>query len=190
MFPTSQPSAFMKILVLTFALAFASPAAAQHGPQHGHGAKGHGSPYAGQESRDIKALSEQEVKDLLGGAGMGFAKAAELNRYPGPMHALELADPLELTPAQRGRLAALLKAHKERARELGVRVVELERQLDRLFASAKADAAGVDRLSAAIGEVQGRLRAEHLRTHLETTAQLTSAQVERYVTARGYLASR
>ena len=31
------------------------------------------SPYAGQESRDIKALSRDEVGSLLSGEGMGFA---------------------------------------------------------------------------------------------------------------------
>jgi hypothetical protein len=44
------------------------------------------SPYAGEQGRAIKALSQKEVSDLLDGAGMGYAKAAELNRYPGPMH--------------------------------------------------------------------------------------------------------
>ena len=39
-------------------------------------------PYAGQEQRSIKSLSEQEVSGLLSGAGAGFARAAELNGYP------------------------------------------------------------------------------------------------------------
>ena len=30
-------------------------------------------------------LSPQEVKQYLSGAGMGYAKAAELNHFPGPM---------------------------------------------------------------------------------------------------------
>jgi hypothetical protein len=47
-------------------------------------------PYAGQQSRAIKALSQDEVRQYLEGAGLGYAKAAELNRYPGPMHVLEL----------------------------------------------------------------------------------------------------
>lgn len=37
------------------------------------------SPYAGQQTREVKALSTQEVDDYLNGRGMGFAKAAELN---------------------------------------------------------------------------------------------------------------
>ena len=46
----------------------------------------HASAYAGQQSRAIKSLSEQDVDDLLAGRGAGFAKAAELNGYPGPAH--------------------------------------------------------------------------------------------------------
>ena len=72
-------------------------ALAQHSPQH----HAQSNPYAGDQARDIKALSQQEVKQYLSGAGMGFARAAELNRYPGPMHVLELSDQLALTPEQR-----------------------------------------------------------------------------------------
>jgi len=117
---------------------------------------------------------------------MGMAKAAELNRYPGPSHALELADRISLSPKQREELGALMQRHKAQARKLGERVVALERELDALFAKRGPTAAEVERLSLAIGEAQGRLRAEHLRTHLETTALLTPAQVDRYVEARGY----
>ena len=55
------------------------------------------SSYAGQEMRAIKSLSPQEVADLLAGRGMGLAKAAELNHYPGPRHVLDLARELDLT---------------------------------------------------------------------------------------------
>ena len=49
------------------------------------------SPYAGEEGREIKALSAADVDAYLTGQGMGFAKAAELNGYAGPKHVLELA---------------------------------------------------------------------------------------------------
>ena len=58
------------------------------------------SPYAGEELRSIKSLSSQEIDSLKSGQGMGFAKLAELNHYPGPKHVLELADDLGLTPVQ------------------------------------------------------------------------------------------
>ena len=164
-------------------LGAAMPAGAQQG-HTGHGASA--SPYAGQQSRDIKALSEQEVSDLLAGAGMGFAKAAELNRYPGPTHALEQADRLGLSPGQREKLGAIMKRHKADAKALGARVVALERELDALFATGKPTPAAVDRATLAIGEASARLRSEHLKTHLETTALLTPEQVARYTQARGY----
>ena len=46
-------------------------------------------PYSGQQGRMIKALSSKEVQGLLQGKGMGMAKAAELNQYPGPRHVLD-----------------------------------------------------------------------------------------------------
>src|SRR3954453_5821878 len=51
-------------------------------------------PYAGMESRPIKTLSTTEIADYLSGKGMGFARAAELNHYPGPAHVLALASEL------------------------------------------------------------------------------------------------
>lgn len=167
-------------MLLAFALA-AAPALAQH--SH-HGAPS--SPYAGQQHREIKALSEKEVKDLLEGAGMGYAKPAELNRYPGPSHALELARELGLTPGQRERLEGLMKRHKAEARELGARVVSLERELDRLFATRSVDERSLERVLLEIAQAQARLRGSHLKAHLETTALLTPEQVQAYAKARGY----
>src|SRR5216684_672751 len=65
------------------------------------------SPYAGQESRAIKALSEAEIDDLMNGRGMGLAKAGELNGYPGPIHVLDMGAELGLTQEQRAALAAI-----------------------------------------------------------------------------------
>jgi hypothetical protein len=36
-------------------------------------------PYAGMQTRPIKALSDQQIADLRAGRGMGLALAAELN---------------------------------------------------------------------------------------------------------------
>jgi hypothetical protein len=72
------------------------------------------SPYAGQQTREIKALSAQEIDDLLNARGMALAKAAELNGYPGPLHSLELADKLGLSPEQL-RAIKDIKAREEAA---------------------------------------------------------------------------
>jgi len=93
------------------------------------------SPYVHDQSRTIKALSDQEMADYAAGKGMGFAKAAELNGYPGPAHVLELADDLTLSPLQRERTAALFRRMQTRASALGARLVDEERTLDELFAA-------------------------------------------------------
>jgi hypothetical protein len=74
-------------------------------------------PYAGMQSRPIKALSEQQVVDPGAGRGMGLALAAELNGYPGPSHVLELADKLELTADQRASVQSLFDSMKARYRQ-------------------------------------------------------------------------
>lgn len=143
-------------------------------------------PYAGQQHRDIKSLSPAEVADLLSGQGMGLAKAAELNGYPGPAHVLEHAQALALTPQQRSASEALMQRHKARARDIGTALVEAERALDQAFASGRVGAALLARLTAHIGALQAQLREEHLRTHLEQTALLDKGQIERYGQLRGY----
>jgi Spy/CpxP family protein refolding chaperone len=148
------------------------------------------SPYAGQQSRDIKALSGAEQADLLAGKGMGLAKAAELNGYPGPAHVLELADQLALTAEQRARTQALWQSMDARARAIGQQVVDAERELDALFVSRQVTrermAAELDR----IGALQAQLRAVHLEAHLEQERILTPEQTSRYATLRGYAGAR
>ena len=43
-------------------------------------------PYAGQQARTIKALSDEEIAGLRNGEGMGMAKPAELNGCPRVQH--------------------------------------------------------------------------------------------------------
>jgi hypothetical protein len=143
-------------------------------------------PYGGQQSRDIKGLSAQEIEQYRAGAGMGYAKAAELNRYPGPMHVLELADRLKLSPAQRTATKQLMDAHKAEARTIGAKLVEAEMRLEALFRSGKVEEAG---LAKAVGEaaaLQGEYRLSHLETHRRMRALLSEEQVARYDQLRGY----
>ncbi len=85
------------------------------------------SPYTGEEQRAIKALSEEEIKDLLEARGMGLAKAAELNSYPGPLHVLQLAAELGLSDAQRKATDSLYASMRQRALSIGRQIVEAER---------------------------------------------------------------
>lgn len=143
-------------------------------------------PYAGQHMRAIKALSDDDMKAYQHGQGHGFAKAAELNGYPGPLHTLELASELKLSDEQRTRSQALLTQHKAEARRLGAELIAAERALDQAFASRSIDTETLNQLTRTAGEKLAQLRAEHLQTHLAQTALLTPQQIERYQTLRGY----
>jgi len=144
------------------------------------------SPYAGQEGREIKALSESEIEQLRSGAGMGLAKPAELNGYPGPRHVLELAEELELTPEQRLRVEGIFETMHADAVARGEELIESERQLEESFSRGEVDPGRLrDRLDQ-IGVVRARLRLAHLAAHLETKAALTPEQTRRYSQLRGY----
>src|SRR5437867_1305997 len=73
-------------------------------------------PYAGQERREIKALSTDEIQAYQDGQGMGFAKAAELNQYPGPKHVLELASKLRLSEQQKAEAQKIYERMHAEAR--------------------------------------------------------------------------
>lgn len=162
------------------AIALPLSAAAQHN---------HPQPYAGLDSRPVKALSPEQLADLRAGRGMGLALPAELNGYPGPTHVLELAGPLGLTPEQRTRTESLVAAMKAEAIPLGERLIADETALDRLFAEKRATVGTLDTAAANVGIAQAALRAAHLRYHLDMMAVLTPEQVARYVALRGYAGS-
>src|SRR6187431_2504520 len=143
-------------------------------------------PYAGMQTRPIKALSEQQVADLGAGRGMGLALAAELNGYPGPMHVLELADKLELTADQRANIKALFESMRAEAVPLGSKLIEQEADLDKQFASRTITLESLKASTAAVGATQGLLRETHLKYHLSTVSVLTSSQMQRYAELRGY----
>jgi hypothetical protein len=143
-------------------------------------------PYAGLQTRAVKTLSAQEIDDLRNGRGMGMARAAELNGYPGPMHVLELAGALALNEAQRARVAALFDAMKAEAVPLGERLIAQEKELDRQFAEKTITPAGLQAITASIATAQGALRATHLKYHLLTHEVLSSEQVRQYAVRRGY----
>jgi Spy/CpxP family protein refolding chaperone len=143
-------------------------------------------PYAGQQARTIKALSDEDIAALLKGEGMGYAKAAELNGYPGPKHVLDFARQLKLTAAQLEQVQAIFEKMSVAAKPLGAELVERERLLDQLFRSGQITPDRLAAETAAIAELRGRLRSVHLSAHLETRALLTTVQRGLYEHLRGY----
>jgi len=144
------------------------------------------SPYAGQQARDIKSLSKSDVEGYLGGKGMGFAKAAELNGYPGPKHVLEFADELGLTERQRMETQALFDDMQKKASSLGAELVAEERRLDELFANGSVDRQTLEAVVTSIGSLRAAIRFEHLAAHLRQTDILSKEQVRKYSQLRGY----
>jgi Spy/CpxP family protein refolding chaperone len=144
------------------------------------------SPYAGHETREIKALSQDEIKGYLSGDGMGFAQAAELNHYPGPKHVLQLADQLQLSEEQRRKTRAVFEEMNSKAVNLGSQLVEKERLLDYRFAASNISAAELAELVTEISDLQGKIRAVHLQAHVAQRAVLTPDQIRIYDAHRGY----
>jgi len=176
--PTNPKTAIVATALA--ALVTAMPAAAEPA-----GAD-HPQPYAGLQTRPIKALSDAQIDDYRYGRGMSLALAAELNGYPGPRHVLDLAGPLGLTAAQIQQAQAAFDSMRNEAIGLGERIVAEEAALDRLFAEAMATPDSVEALTASIAQMTGRLRFTHLRVHLALRDLLTDAQVVAYETLRGY----
>jgi hypothetical protein len=168
----------MRLLAAVLMILLTGSAVAQH--LHGQ------SPYAELHQRPIKALSDQQLSDLQAGRGMSLALAAELNGYPGPLHVLELADRLQLSPDQAQLVHGLYDAMKKEAIGVGEKLIAAEVELDRQFAEGKITPVVLASLTAQIGERQGELRAVHLKYHLTTAELLTPDQKRRYGELRGY----
>jgi LTXXQ motif family protein len=142
--------------------------------------------YAGMQTRSIKALSDQQIADLKVGRGMSMALPAELNGYPGPVHVLELADRLELTPDQRASIQSLFDSMKAEAIPLGTKLIAQEQNLDRQFSDHTVTYDSLKEATAAAAATQAELRDTHLRYHLATVKVLTAAQMRKYSELRGY----
>ena len=146
----------------------------------------HASPYAGEQARDIKALSQQDVEEILRGGGWGLAKAAELNGMPGPTHVLDMAADLNLSPGQTVEITRVRDEMRANAVRLGQRFVVREAELEARFRKGDVALDELDRMVREIESTRARLRVAHLTAHVEVSRILTKEQVEQYVKLRGY----
>ncbi len=144
------------------------------------------SPYRGEQQRDIKSLSQSDIDGYLNGKGMGFAKAAELNHYPGPRHVLDLSKELELSDKQLKQTQTLFNEMQTKAITLGKQLVKSEQKLDQLFAQGSVDKNSLETTLQDIGAIQAKLRNVHLSTHLEQKQLLSKHQIMMYDRIRGY----
>ncbi len=144
------------------------------------------SSYAGEESRRIKSLSEDDIRQLEQGRGWGLARAAELNGMPGPVHVLQMKQQISLTAVQEQKIRRLYNSMKADAVPLGKKLVQLEKQLDDAFADRSIDSHSLKSLLEDIARTRSRLRYVHLAAHLQTPAILSASQVTLYNSLRGY----
>ncbi len=175
----------MKFTKVVLALALSGlPAAAQEvhhdcpqmtGSNHAHAAM------------NKSGVSDEQRSQYLNGEGMGLAKAAELNHYPGPRHVLDIADKLGLSPDQLTATRALFDDVHSKAQALGKQLLAREDELEALFHEQHADADKVRQLTAEIANLEGQLRALHLTAHIRQRALLSAEQVTKYDALRNYI---
>lgn len=149
------------------------------------------SPYAGQEVRGIKALSQDDIEGLLAGAGTpfgGLAKPAELNGYPGPRHVLDAieAGEFEVTDEQKQKIEALYNEMKPKAVALGEQIIVLEQEIDNAFASKTVTEEMLMEKLNESAKLYGDLRTTHLSYHFPMMDILLPDQVALYNELRGY----
>ncbi len=96
-------------------------------------------PYADEQGRTISSLSANDVADLSAGRGWGLAKPAEFNGYPGPAHVIEFAGELNMTAGQRAAIDASFDSMQQRAKRLGLALIDAEKALDSAFVDKSID---------------------------------------------------
>ena len=143
-------------------------------------------PYAGQQHSSVRGLTEEEIATFRSGTGMGLARAGEINGYPGPRHVLALADELDLTDDQRAAIRALESQVFAETVPLGERFLERYAALEQAFRDGTITMESLHERSAEIGQIEGELRAAHLKYHLLTRPLMTDEQIARYNQLRGY----
>ena len=171
---------------LAIVLLLAGCGAADRDRQAEPAADGPKTPYVRLQTRDIKALSADEVEALLAGRGMAVALVAELNQHPGPKHVLENLAELNLTPEQEDTARELERRTIEQARQLGAEIVDKERLLDSLHQVPEPDVQAIRELVVDIGRLRGELRWTHIAAHHEMKRHLGREQITRYDELRGY----
>lgn len=144
------------------------------------------SSYAGENTRQIKSLSEYDIEQLKNGRGWGLAKAAELNGVPGPAHLLQMKREIQLSADQETQISQLFTRMQQQAIPLGKQLIQLEQELNESFAKHTVTEVSLRQKLDEIAQVTKELRYVHLATHLATPGILSQTQIEAYNRLRGY----
>jgi len=147
------------------------------------------SPYVGQEIRQIKSLSPEDIQALKEGSGVAFggmAKPAELSSFPGPKHVLELSNQLNLTPEQKTDIESIFNEMQASAIRLGNELITIEQEINNQFTNKTITENTLQKLLNDGAILYGQLRNTHLKAHLFTVKILSQEQVALYNQLRGY----
>ena len=155
-------------------------------PLLAQGEHGHSSPYVGQQLREIKSLSAEDIAELEEGGGWGLAKAAELNGMPGPSHVLKMKHELRLTADQEASTRRIFVRMRDDAIKEGRKLIAGETALEVGFRERTLDRRSLGERIREIEMSRSNLRFIHLAAHLQTMLVLKEGQVELYNELRGY----
>ena len=176
----------LKQFVLSFAIVLLLGVLILAQEKHQMNHNNHKSPYVSEINNNIKSLTNEELNQLLKGEGMGMAKAAELNSYPGPRHVLDLSSQLNLTSEQIEKTNALFKSMQTKAKKIGLLIIKNEKELDSIFKTNNTNEKLIKNKINEIAQLNGKLRFVHLDAHLKQKKILTVEQVNSYNRLRGY----
>lgn len=146
------------------------------------------SPYAGAYDPDapIRGLDAGLVEQIRQGQGASLALPAELNGLPGPRHALDLAEQLDLSPDQRAQVQDVYDRYLANAIPAGERYLGAAQTLEEELRSGAISEEDLSGLVAEVSRREGDLVTIHLTAHLRTAGILTPEQIAVYNELRGY----
>jgi Spy/CpxP family protein refolding chaperone len=144
------------------------------------------SPWAGEQTREIKSLTARELTGIPKGHGVGMALPAELNSYPGPRHALDLSEELNLTSEQKEQIELFYQEMSQQAVPLGQQFIEIEKEIDGKFVDKSITSEELSELLKNSSDIKWQLRNIHLQAHLKTADVLSLEQISLYDQLRGY----
>jgi hypothetical protein len=144
------------------------------------------SPYLDQLDSSVRGLSQEDIDGLLAGEGMGYAKSAELNGYPGPRHILDMSRELQLSTEQMTSISSIFDSMNRSAVALGQTIVALEGTLSQSFSDHTVTQQNLQEHVDQLTELYGQLRQVHLQAHLNLTPLLSTQQLAQYQRLRGY----
>lgn len=142
--------------------------------------------YADVRLQNLHGLSPQQIEGFKTGKGMGMAKPAEMNQFPGPRHVLDLAAELKLSAEQIQQTHQVFNRMQSDAKNLGLQLLEKEVEIEVLFSRNQVKSDELKQRLQEASRLQADLRFVHLNAHLQQQRIMTVEQIEQYDILRGY----